>query len=158
MKRKNKHGFTIIELIIVFAIAGIVLVPFSFYLTSGLRNTSLIQKNIDTIQDTQEVFILTNELLRANGLANTSLISDYFGHGEALRIDDRVLVLRGNNLVLQMYSGSSEQTDDEIVMHDYIDHVVYNLTGQALNIELYVDKDLDGTGVEMFPFTYTSRF
>ncbi|MBN2797027.1 MAG: type II secretion system protein [Clostridia bacterium] len=157
MKKVNKKGFTIIELIIVFAIAGIVLVPFSLYLTSSLRNTTLIQKNIDAIQDTQEVFILTNELLRSNGLSNTEIIPNYFGYGEALKIDDKIIVQKGTELVLQDYSTSSEQATNEIIMHDYIDHVVYTLSAQALNMEIHVDKDLDGNVDDVFPFSYSNR-
>lgn len=154
---KNKSGFTLIELMVIFAVAAVVLTPFTMLMVSSLRNTNDLQRSINADQDTQGTLIVLNEAIRANDFDDVSLITNYFGHGEALRVDDRVFLLKTPNYVTQTYDGSTENTSSENVLSGFIDHVDYTLTTDELNIEFHIDVDDDGTVDDVFPYRISRR-
>ena len=158
---KNKHGFTLVELIIVFAVAAIVLTPISMIMTSGLRQEVRIQQTIDADQSTQQSFIVLNELIRKVGFDGISIETNYHGHTNVLHVRDKVFLLKDNNYVYQTYDSGSEQSSTELVLNKYVLSVTNNLEDtdddQYLEIEFEIDSDLDGTGDNTFTYKYSKR-
>jgi len=162
---KNKYGFTLVEMIIVLAVAAIVLTPISMIMTSGLRNEVKIQKMIDADQSTQQSFIVLNELIRKVGFDGISIEPTYeltyHGYTDVLRVRDKVFFLKGNSYVYQTYDASSEQSDSELVLNEYVLSVKHTLVNtdvdQYLEIEFEIDNDLDGDVDDTFTYKYSKR-
>lgn len=154
---KSKHGFTLVELIIVLAAAAIVLTPISMIMTSGLRQEVRIQQTIDADQSTQQSFIVLNELIRKVGFDGISIETNYHSHTDVLHVRDKVFLLKDNNYVYQTYDIGSEQSSTELVLNKYVLSVTNKLDDQYLEIEFEIDSDLDGTVDNTFTYKYSKR-
>lgn len=154
---KNIKGYTLIEIIIIFAVAAVILTPLTLMMTSSLRNVNVVQRNIDADQSTQQTFIIFNEAIRANGLTNTELIGNYHFNGEALRIDTRVFVLKDNNYVMQTYDVGSEDISSEVIINAFVRQIDYNLTSNILDVSIHIDKNQDGTTDDVYPYKFSQR-
>lgn len=154
---KNKKGYTLLELMIIFAIASIVLTPLTLLMMSSLKNSNVIQQNIDADQSTQQTFIIFNEAVRSNGVGDVDIIVDYHGNGEALRIGTHVFILKDNNYVKQTYDALSEDASSEAIVNAFVNQVDYMLTSESLEVNLHIDKDGDGTVEDIFPYKFSVR-
>jgi len=158
---KNKYGFTLVEMIIVLAVAAIVLTPISMIMTSGLRNEVRIQKMIDADQSTQQSFIVLNELIRKVGFDAISIEATYHGYADVLHVRDKVFFLKGNSYIYQTYDSVSLQNDSEFVLNNYVSIVTHTLVDtdddQYLEIEFEIDNDLDGNVDDTFTYKYSKR-
>lgn len=158
---KSKHGFTLVELIVVFAVAAIVLTPISMIMTSGLRQEVRIQKTIDADQSTQQSFIVLNELIRKVGFDGISIETNYHGHSNVLHVRDKVFLLKDNKYVYQAYDTAYEQSDSELVLNKYVLSANNNLVDtdedQYLEILFEIDSDSDGTVDNTFTYKYSKR-
>lgn len=154
---KNKRGFTLVELVIIIAIAGIVLTPISLIVTSSLRNAEDIHTQITAEQDVHQTFIVLNEALRKNGFSQVAIITNYHGYGKALKVNQNIYFLKGNQFIKQDYDVNHEVTTSEIVLSNYIHSLEYNLSERLLEIILHVDMDNDGTIDDTYPFEYGIR-
>lgn len=154
---KNKSGFTLIEIVIIFAIASIVLTPLTMLMTSALRNTNIIQRNIDADQSTQQTFIVLNEAVRSNGVSNAEVVVNYHGQGEALHIGNRVFFLKDTYYVMQTYDITTQDLDSELVINTYVKQVDLNLTDTFLEVTLQIDKDGDHITDDIFPYKFATR-
>jgi type II secretory pathway pseudopilin PulG len=158
MKKFNKIGMTIIELIVVFAVAAIVLTPFSMLIASSLRSSELIQDTIESDQDVQQILIIYNEALRANGLNDdVEVITDYHSNGQALRIGNNVFFLKSSEYIMQTYDAASEQVATTNVLSESIIEAELDLTSVRLEVILHSDRNRDGVRDNEFPFVYSIR-
>ncbi|MBI9011994.1 MAG: type II secretion system protein [Clostridiales bacterium] len=156
---RNRNGFTLVELIVIFAVAAIVLTPISMIMTSALRNEARIQKTIDADQSTQQSFIVLNELIRKVGFDGISIEPNYHGYTDVLHVRDKVFLLKGNNYVYQTYNIGSEQSGSELVLNKYVLSVTNNLedTEHYLEIVFEIDSDSDGSVDNTFTYKYSKR-
>lgn len=169
----NKSGFTLVEMIIVLAVAAIVLTPFSFIMTSGMRNEIKVQERIDADQTTQQTFIVLNEKIRREGFDEVSILPIHLGLSNVLRIDDKIFFFDSANLryVYQDYDVSSLISSSEVILNSFTDNVVHDLilfedtipsvehsnyTAEQLSkeIRLEIRFDIDAYGDDSIVETY----
>ncbi len=143
---KNKYGFTLVEMIVVIAVAAIVLTPFGMLLTSGLRNEVAINRVIDADQTTQQTFIVLNEKIRSEGFDSISVLGTFLGQPNVLRVDEKIFFLNSNGYVYQEYHDSVLQSASEVVMNEYVITAVPRMItygGTLVNQSGYTQEQLD---------------
>lgn len=154
---KNKLGYTLVEVIVIFAVAAIVLTPLTMLMASSLHNSSLITQIIDADQSSHQSLVVMNEAVRAEGFSGLTYVADYHSYGEGLIVGSRIFFLKNSNYVMQNYNLALEDISSEFIMNAYVDHVDLQLDANALEINIHVDKNEDGTVDDIYPFVYSRR-
>jgi len=177
---KNKKGFTLVEMIIVLAVAAIVLTPFSFIMTSGMKNEIKVQERIDADQTTQQTFIVLNEKVRHRGFDSVVVLPSHLGLTNVLWIDDKIFYhdTVNNEYVYQDYNASTLQTSTKVVLNTYVSGATHtmvlfsdtipasehtNYTSDELNekirleIAFTIDSYGDGSVVETYNYINARR-
>ncbi len=122
---KNKYGFTLVEMIVVIAVAAVVLTPFGMLMTSALRNEVMINRMIDADQTTQQTFINLNEKIRKEGFSAVSVHDPYLTVNDVLRVDDKIFFLKMSGsdpvgYVYQDYVDGSFDSTSEVMLNEYV--------------------------------------
>ncbi len=178
-KVNNKYGFTLVEMIIVLAVAAIVLTPFGFMVTSGLRNEVRVQQRIDADQTVQQMFIVLNEKIRGDGFDAVSVLETHQSISDVLRVDDKIFFYDDENgYVYQDYDSGSLLTTTEVIMNSYVISAVPNIVlfedtidesehdnysteelAESVRLEIVFEVNADGNGsvIETYVFKYAKR-
>lgn len=175
---KSKAGFTLVEMIIVIAVAAIVLTPFGMMMTSGLRNEVKVQRTIDADQTTQQTFIHLNEKIRASGFSSLEIIDNHFGAMNVVRVNNTIYFRNSNGYVSQTYDQAKLVPDSENVVNEYVlgatakfndfrstidasDHSSYTTEqlDEIVSFEIVFSVDTDNDGIEnnSYTFMYAKR-
>lgn len=162
---KSKTGFTLVEMIIVIAVAAMILTPFGMMLTSGLRNEVNVQRTIDADQTTQQTFIVLNEKIRARGFNSIEIIDDHYGVINAVKVDDVLFFRNNNGYVSQTYDATKLLPDTENIINPYVLSATATIythdSGDDLSdyIEIVFSVDTDNDGIEnnSYTFKYAKR-
>lgn len=149
---KSKSGFTLVELIVIFALAAVVLTPLTFIMTSSLKNEVRIQRIIDSDQSMQQTFIILNEVVRNRGYNKISLVDS----DSKLIVDNYTFYLDGNEFKYQRFDDTGNLINIHIMNTD-IHSVTYTLADGSLKIEFEVDRENDAVVDEYFTYQYSKR-
>lgn len=154
---KNKKGLTLIEIIVVMAVAAIVLTPLTMLMATSLSNSSRISQSIDADQSTHQSLIVLNEAVRGAGFSGLTYLDDYHGYGQALIVNTRVFFMKDRGFVMQNYNSVSEDLASEYLMNTFVDHIEILLDSEKLEIAIHIDKDSDGLIEDVYPYVYSKR-
>lgn len=175
---KSKLGFTLVELIIVVAIAAVVLTPFGMMMTSGLRNEVKVQRTIDADQSTQLMMIGLNEKIRAEGFNAMIILDNHHGLTNVLRVDELIYFVNEKGYVTQTYDNHQLLPATEHIINPYVlsaNHQLLNLRDDLssddqkhysekqlnehirLEITFSIDTDNDHVENNAYTFKYAKR-
>lgn len=158
---KSKSAFTLVELIITIAIAGVVIVPISLLVASGLRNTVTTEKYIAAMQDAQQAFIIINEAIRSQDQADVYIDDNYLNTGI------QVLVTGNNVYYIDVSKGlvrreKSDTLKPEIIIIKSTKFTDYNFEYEAntsiANSVIKVTIDIDSNGDGLKNDSYEMKF
>ncbi len=107
----NKKGFTLLELIVIIAVVAFVLTPFSYFVSTSLRNEVQTKKMIDADQSTQEIYMIINEALRRAGAQEgefeKATVQKYNAVSGAFSAADESPIYSGTLEIARLYEGSA---------------------------------------------------
>jgi prepilin-type N-terminal cleavage/methylation domain-containing protein len=129
---KNQKGVTLVELLIVVAIMGILLIPISGSLFSTMRSFEYQSDQVDFTNEARNAFEYLNESIRRNDADDISV------SGNSIIIKNYTFKQEGDTLVRVTSS-------DSIIIAKNVDDFVITSTGDPLkSIDISISFDKEG--------------
>lgn len=157
-KLKSKKGFTLVELIITIGVAAIILTPFSLFVSSSLRSANQAQREIDSMQDAQQIYLIINETIRRSSASEVEIIENYCNLGvRVLKIRDSVYFSNDEGFVKQDYNSSKENAGSEYIISKYVIGNDFTRIDDVITMTITNDIDGDGNRIDHYETKFYLR-